>query len=232
MSKRNNAFDLLCGLCILRMVLLHAMCTTQSERAAWWRETMAWTFFFMCFFFFKAGYFKKGTSAGTDLDYLRDRTRRLLVPYASWALIGGLLTFGWHCLYPGGLDRALETVREYRFWLAGLTYGNAPLWFLLSFFLTYVVAHLLERVPHLHWVVPLFPLAGYWLFLHGNPLWLYMNNVLCGTFFFYLGRAWHSVLPCGASRACSWPSQRRAFRSSATSASTAWCISSCTIPSS
>ena len=54
MKQRNNAFDLLCGLCILRMVTLHAICQTQLRAATWWKETMAWTFFFMSFFFFKA----------------------------------------------------------------------------------------------------------------------------------------------------------------------------------
>lgn len=193
MKQRNNAFDLLCGLCILRMVTLHAICQTQLRGATWWKETMAWTFFFMSFFFFKAGYFNKGIT-GETLPYLRDRIRRLFVPYLSWGIIGGVMTFCWFCLYPEGPAKAVAVLSKFRWQIGGLTFGNSPLWFLLSFFTTYVLMHFIERVRYLHWVVLLFPAIGYWLFLHGNPLWFYLSNVFCGTFFFYLGKVWHHIL--------------------------------------
>ena len=193
LKKRSNAFDLLCGLCILRMVMLHVVCQTQMRQTPWWRETMAWTFFFMSFFFFKAGYFNKGVT-GKTLPYLRDRVRRLLVPYMSWGVIGGIIAFCWLCLFPEGIDKGIAALAKFRWHIGGLTFGNSPLWFLLSFFTTYVSMHFIERVRPLHWVVPLFPLAGYWLFLHGNPLWFYLSNVFCGIFFFYMGKVWHHVL--------------------------------------
>ena len=193
MKQRNNAFDLLCGLCILRMVTLHAICQTQLRGATWWKETMAWTFFFMSFFFFKAGYFNKGIT-GETLPYLRDRIRRLFVPYLSWGIIGGVIAFFWLSLYPEGPVKAVAALSKFRWQIGGLTFGNSPLWFLLSFFTTYVLMHFIERVRYLHWVVLLFPAIGYWLFLHGNPLWFYLSNVFCGTFFFYLGKVWHHIL--------------------------------------
>lgn len=193
MKKRNHAFDLLCGLCILRMVMLHAICQTQLRQTPWWRETMAWTFFFMSFFFFKAGYFNKGIT-GKTLPYLRDRVRRLFVPYLSWGIIGGIIAFAWLCLFPEGPSRAFAALGKFRWLVGGLTFGNGPLWFLLSFFTTYVLMHFIERVRYLHWVVLLFPAVGYWLFLHGNPLWFYLSNVFCGTFFFYMGKVWHHIL--------------------------------------
>lgn len=193
MKQRNNAFDLLCGLCILRMVTLHAICQTQLRQAEWWKLTMAWSFFFMSFFFFKAGYFNKGLK-GNLLDYLHDRVRRLLVPYFSWGLIGGIVAFCWLCLFPEHLGKALAALGRFRWTVGGFTFGNGPLWFLLSFFTTYVMMHLVERVRYLHWVVLLFPAIGYWLFREGNPLWCYLSNVFCGTFFFYLGKVWHKGL--------------------------------------
>jgi hypothetical protein len=192
-KKRSNAFDLLCGLCILRMVTLHAVCQTQLRQASWWKETMFWTFFFMSFFFFKAGYFNKGIT-GKTIPYLKDRIRRLLVPYISWGIIGGIITFGWLCLFPEGIDKAVSALGKFRWHVGGLTFGNSPMWFLLSFFTTYVLMHFIERVRHLHWVVLFFPLAGYWLYRHGNPLWFYLSNVFCGTFFFYMGKVWHHIL--------------------------------------
>lgn len=192
MKQRSQTFDLLCGLCILRMVTLHAICQTHLRQTPWWRETMAWTFFFMSFFFFKAGYFNKGVT-GRTVPYLRDRVRRLLVPYVSWGIIGGILAFGWLCLFPEGTDKALAALDKFRWHVGGLTFGNGPLWFLPSFFTAYVLMHFIERVPCLRWTVLLFPATGYWLFLHGNPLWCYLSNVFCGTFFFCLGKAWHQI---------------------------------------
>ena len=193
MKQRNNAFDLLCGLCILRMVTLHAVCQTQLRQAPWWKETMLWTFFFMSFFFFKAGYFNKGIT-GETLPYLRDRVRRLFVPYISWGIIGFLLAFFWLSLFPEGIAKAVGKVQSFTWLESGLTFGNSPLWFLLSFFATYVLMHFIERVRYLHWVVLFFPAIGYWLFKHGNPLWFFLDNVFCGTFFFYIGKTWRHVL--------------------------------------
>ena len=192
-KKRSNAFDLLCGLCILRMVMLHAVCQTQLRQTPWWRETMFWTFFFMSFFFFKAGYFNKGIT-GETLPYLRDRVRRLFVPYLSWGIIGFVVAFFWLSLFPEGVAKAIGKVQTFTWLESGLTFGNSPLWFLLSFFATYVLMHFIERVRYLHWVVLLFPAIGYWLFRQGNPLWFFLDNVFCGTFFFYLGKVWHHAL--------------------------------------
>lgn len=193
MKTRNNAFDLLCGLCIIRMVTLHAICQTQLRQAPWWKATMLWTFFFMSFFFFKAGYFNKGIT-GKTLPYLRDRVRRLFVPYLSWGVIGFVLSFLWLSLFPEGIAKAIGKVQAFTWLQSGLTFGNAPMWFLLSFFATYVLMHFIERIPHLHWAVLLFPAIGYWLFRHGNPVWFLLNNVFCGTFFFYIGKVWRQVL--------------------------------------
>ena len=193
MKQRSNAFDLLCGLCILRMVTLHAICQTQLRQTPWWRETMFWTFFFMGFFFFKAGYFNKGIT-GETLPYLHDRVRRLFVPYLSWGIIGFVVAFFWLSLFPEGIAKAIGKVQTFTWLESGLTFGNGPLWFLLSFFATYVLMHFIERVRYLHWTVLLFPAIGYWLFKQGNPLWFFLDNVFCGTFFFYVGKVWHHAL--------------------------------------
>lgn len=192
-KPRNNAFDLLCGICILRMVTLHAVCQTGLRGAVWWRETMAWTFFFMCFFFFKAGYFNKGVG-GNAFAYLRDRFLRLLVPYFAWGIIGGLIAFCWLCLFPEGIHKALAGIAKFRWATNGFTFGNSPLWFLLSFFSAYIIVFFMERIRHLHWAVLLFPAISYWLFRLGNPLWFGLNNVFCGTACFYLGKVWHRAL--------------------------------------
>ena len=37
---RNHAFDILCGLCILRMVTLHVVCQTALRQTDWWKAIM------------------------------------------------------------------------------------------------------------------------------------------------------------------------------------------------
>lgn len=197
--NRNHAFDLLCGLCIVRMMMLHAISLCGDQHTYWFGKLMAWSFFFMSFFFFKAGYFNKGTS-GPTLPYLKDRVQRLLVPYATWGLIGSAIYFGYLLLFPDAFRRYYRALSWHHLWDDSHVWGNPPLWFLFSFFVTYVVVHLLQRVPplrlggqpfHLSWLVLLFPFVSYHLFTRGNPLPMSLDNVFMGVFFFYLGKAWH-----------------------------------------
>ena len=194
MKPRNHAFDLLCGICILRMITLHVagMCGFRGDY--WCERMMAWTFFFMSFFFFKAGYFNK-TVAGDSWAYVKDKTKRLLVPYLSWAVIGNALFFG---LMLFNLP-LFQTFFDKRFsvehlWTTSRVYGNAPLWFLFSFYVAYLAMHFIGKVRHLRWIIVAFPFISYWLYTLDNPLWMSLNNVFLGIFFFFLGRLWRWVV--------------------------------------
>lgn len=190
MKQRNHAFDLLCGICIVRMVSLHTMTMCGHSLDSWWQEVMQWSYFFMSFFFFKAGYFNKSV-AGDTVAYIRDRARRLLVPYLSTGLIGDAIYFAF---LPWLLDRyhnPIEPLSWDHIWTTSSFYGNTPTWFLFSFFSAYVMVHLIEKVRGLHWVILAFPAVSYALFRMDNPLWMNLNNVFMGVFFFELGRLWH-----------------------------------------
>ena len=80
MKKRNHAFDLLCGICIIRMVSLHIMQQCGKPNEDWWLEIMQWSYFFMSFFFFKAGYFNKSVTAMPSKAYVLDKAKRLFLP--------------------------------------------------------------------------------------------------------------------------------------------------------
>lgn len=191
-KQRNHTFDFLCGLCIIRMVLLHAFQFSGFNHEEWWKEVMNWSFYLMCFFFFKAGYFNRSVG-GPTLPYLKDRTKRLLVPYVTCGLIGVALFWAFHAALAGRYSENPIKFLWIHLWRVSDFYGNAPMWFLLSFYVTYVAVHFIEKVRHLHWSVLSFPLLGYILYTHGNPLWLNLNNVLMGVFFFYLGHQWHNL---------------------------------------
>ena len=145
MKNRNHAFDFLCGICIIRMIMLHitGACSFQTEE--WWTTIMWWTYFFMSFFFFKAGYFNK-TVSGKSWEYCKDKFKRLMIPYFVWGAIGNAIYFffAWFIL-----DEKNAMVKEIcweHIWNTSSFYGNIPCWFLFSFFVAYIGMHFLQKV--------------------------------------------------------------------------------------
>lgn len=207
MKERNHAFDILCGICIIRMVSLHIMAFCGQEDQEWWGEVMRWSFFFMSFFFFKAGYFNKGTSSGTDMDYLKDRSKRLLVPYVTSGVIGLVVYF---CFYFPLVDRYkkfVEPLEWSHIWMKSGFYGNSPIWFLFSFFVVYMMVRYIDKVKYLCWLTVLFPVLSYWAYKTGNNVPMSLGNVFIACYFFYLGRLWQWAMQRyggGQIQAASW----------------------------
>lgn len=193
MKRRNHTFDFLCGLCIIRMVMLHAFQFTGFNLEYWWKEVMGWSFYLMCFFFFKAGYFNRSVG-GPTLPYIKDRTRRLLVPYITCGMIGVALFWFFMPLLDSKFSTNPIKFLWVHIWRVSDFYGNAPMWFLLSFYVTYIFVHFIEKNKYLRLTTISFPLIGYVLYTWGNPLWLNLNNVFMGVFFFYLGHYWHLLV--------------------------------------
>ena len=143
MKERNHTFDFLCGICIIRMICLHTITFCGHKDDEWWLEVMGWSFFFMCFFFFKAGYFNK-TVSGDTKAYITDKTKRLLIPYVVWGTIGFII----YAIYiPFEIDRyhhPIEPMEWSHLWKTSSFWGNEPVWFLFSFWAAYL------RVPNGH----------------------------------------------------------------------------------
>ncbi len=194
MKERNHVFDFLCGLCIIRMISLHIMDFCGLGEAVWWTHVMEWSFYFMSFFFFKAGYFNKGLNNSNTRDYIVDRSKRILVPYITSGLIGMAIYFAFLPFLLERYHNPIEPLEWKHVWETSSFYGNRPTWFLFSFFVTYLIVYFIEKVKGLHWIAILFPAIGYLLFLKGNPLWMSINNVFMGIFFFYLGMLWKQVM--------------------------------------
>lgn len=190
MKERNHAFDILCGICIIRMVSLHIMAFCGQEEQEWWGEVMRWSFFFMSFFFFKAGFFNKGTSSGTDMDYLKDRSKRLLVPYVTSGVIGLVVYFSFYFPLVDRYKKFVEPLEWSHIWMKSGFYGNSPIWFLFSFFVVYMMVHYIDKVKHLCWLTILFPALSYWAYRTGNNVPMSLGNVFIACYFFYLGRLW------------------------------------------
>ncbi|MBO5026389.1 MAG: acyltransferase [Bacteroidaceae bacterium] len=192
-KERNHAFDLLCGICIIRMITLHVTGMCGHGGDDWWKDIMYWTFYFMSFFFFKAGYFNK-TVSGNSKQYCIDKFKRLMIPYFVWGIIGCVVYFSFMPFLIHRYHHPVEPITWNHIWTTSYFWGNSPCWFLFSFFTAYIAMHFIEKVRGLHWLVLLFPFISYWMYTLGNPIWMSLNNVFMGIFFFFLGRIWHWAL--------------------------------------
>ncbi len=205
MKERNHAFDLLCGLCIVRMVSLHIMQFCGHADDVWWQDIMKWTYFFMSFFFFKAGYFNKSL-AGNSRDYCIDRIKRLFIPYVCCVLISDVIYFAFLPRMMHLYHNPIEPLMWSQLWRRSGAFGNPPVWFLFSFFAMYISVHFIEKVKPLRWTIVLFPFISYLCYRLDNPLWLSLNNLFIGIYFFTLGRVWHKAMDWMGKRRTIWVS--------------------------
>ncbi len=182
------------------MVTLHTITFCGHKADDWWGEVMAWTFFFMCFFFFKAGYFNK-TMSGDTGAYIRDKAKRLLVPYMAWGLIGWVVYAAYLPVQYSRYHHPIEPMSWDHLWRTSSVWGNEPVWFLFSFFSAYVLVHLMKKIRVFKPISVLqtvllvaCPFISWWMYKEGNPLPMSLSNVPMGIFFFYLGRGWRWCL--------------------------------------
>jgi fucose 4-O-acetylase-like acetyltransferase len=200
MKERNHTFDFLCGICIIRMILLHIITFCGHKDDDWWTEVMAWSFFFMCFFFFKAGYFNKTVSGDTGA-YIKDKAKRLLIPYVSWGLIGWVVYAFYLPFEIKRYHHPIEPMEWSHLWKTSAVWGNEPMWFLFSFFASYVLVHFIKKI-HIVKPISVFqtvvvlacPLLSYWMWKLDNPLPMSLSNVFMGVFFFNMGRTWRWLI--------------------------------------
>lgn len=198
MKPRSQAFDFLCGICIIRMMMRHAMDTCQLGDAELWSTILHWSFFFMSFFFFKAGYFNKGVQ-GDSWQFIKKKSKQLMVPYFVWGVVGSIVYCGFAWFVLDEKNYMVQHMSWEHIWETSGFYGNGPCWFLYSFFMAYLAMHFISKCPplkfghfklHLHWIVLFFPFISYYLYTIDNPLWLNLNNVFWGISLFFLGKAW------------------------------------------
>ncbi len=191
-TERNHTFDFLCGIAILRMLLNHITSMCGLGRMEWWQSVYFWSYFLLCFFFFKSGYFNKSLRGDTG-QFLLGKAGALLVPYVTWGAIGCANFWLMASLAQLRYHHYIETVTPDHIWLTSGVVGNAPLWFLMSFFVTYVVMRFVSRCRWLQPLTVLLPVVSWWLYTNGNPLWLSLNNIFMCIFLFQLGHWWRQL---------------------------------------
>ena len=182
-SERDNTLDCACGILIIHMILGHIFQWSQLTATHFYRW-MNILYFFMPWFFFKAGIFYKKTPVKKVIS---TGFRRLIVPFIALSLIGhAFLCISF--VQEGGhtwQDFLISPIKDIL--LLGSTTGNFPLWFLLSLFFTKILYSLLNtQIPptYITGTSCLSCLAIYWFHIQYPN---YLPNTVCGLFFFSTG---------------------------------------------
>lgn len=188
-KARDLSLDIVAGVLIIWMMLTHAAAGAEYE-PTWFKWADRILYFFMPWFFFKAGMFFK---AKPRREFYRSNFKRLIVPFLVFSLIGYL------CWLPGMIGNS-ELSMKYKLlapfiqlWKEGSVTGNIPLWFLLSLFIVKALANeaMLRHVSF--WITGALGLiVGFALHFKGGlePLWI--ANSAIGLAFFILGYWLHS----------------------------------------
>lgn len=181
--ERDKAIDSVAGVMIIYMVFTHVCQHYELEESSFYMSLEHILYFFMPWFFYKAGLLFKVRDNKT---MIRISARRLLIPFVKYSLIGHIC----YCLvsyFNGTLH--LSTILPYRVLvLHGSIPGNLPLWFLLSLFLCRVILNVLLNKGIPSSLVAILSLSFAFL-LHkvGFVHPFYAANVWTGLFFMSMG---------------------------------------------
>ena len=193
MKNRDISTDIACGLLIIHMIVSHCFQIAKCDETAVYMDYSRYLFFFMPWFFYKSGRFYKPLGLKENLI---TRGRDLLNPYIFFSVIGMVIDA--FILVFEGKYNIHEFIRSIgQFFTKGSTYGNLPLWFLLSLFLSQALFNFIyikiiskrknrETVLILGLVIILSGLA-YLLNRLGFTKPYYISNMITGTLFYTLG---------------------------------------------
>ena len=183
---RNKAIDTVGGIMILFMILRHSLVETVKDTVFGGVIAYYPLLFFMAWFFFKGGMYYREESLATCIS---KGITRLLVPYVVFSVIAvivAMIVRG--CL--SGVSGVLDTLYKIPVYLKreGAVECNAPLWFLLSFFLTRVFFTFSRTIHVPAWCVSVCSgLAAWGLCRAQLPIGLYFGNIAMGLCLFSVG---------------------------------------------
>lgn len=143
MEQRVRHYDILCGVMLLFMIHHHLCGVSGLADAAIHMVPYKILYFYMAYFFYKAGIFYRENRSLKEV--CKDSARRLLIPFTFFSFIGYFILGAHH----SGL-----TINTWKFWwwpiyqmfAIGRIGGNGPLWFLLSLFIVRVIFQLTKNV--------------------------------------------------------------------------------------
>lgn len=152
--NRNSSVDTVSGILVFWMILFHVFQWAHCTAHPIYQVGLRFFFFYMAWFFFKSGMFHKDRP---HLELIKHSFSTLIFPFLLWfgfsyALVSASfrLNHNW----------SLSQILSYPFnqvLYAGNLPGNPPLWFLVSLFLSQLIASFFikRKIPYLAIVISL-----------------------------------------------------------------------------
>lgn len=179
-ESRQHHLDFIAGVLIIYMVFHH---TGLYESLHQFLTRIL--FFFMPWFFFKAGVFYSPEKSMRAV--ILSSSKRLLIPFVVFCIIGQLIE-GIHLLFIHNLHKNffyepfLELIKYGSIWT------NGPVWFLWSLFCVRLIFHTLTKCKCYRLIIVSMSLFFAFLCFYfeiNKPL--YLGNICLGLFFYGLG---------------------------------------------
>ncbi len=193
MKKRLDHYDLISGLFIVQIIMMHILQFAKVfDNNTYFTLVMHISFFFMPWFYFKSGYFHKNDQK-LDKQYLKTKAKKLLIPFISFFIIGSIIQISIELYEAQRPAWRIFLSPFYQFLQNGNGgSGNLPLWFLISLFFTNIIYTAINQY-NLKWVIIMFPIIGYILQLYHVKLPLGINNLFLAIFFYFAGNIFHKL---------------------------------------
>lgn len=181
--ERNKAIDSVAGILITYMVFTHFCQHFGYERSTIYMALEHIFYFFMPWFFFKAGMFFKMEDYQT---LFKKSCTRLIRPFILYSLIGHICYCG--ICYLQGNFHLSTLVPYYSLLMEGSIPGNLPLWFLLTLFACRIIFNFLQKKEVSVYLIAFVSLLfAFGLHLIGFKHPFYIASTLIGLFFMSVG---------------------------------------------
>ncbi len=192
MSKgRENHIDSTAGFLICYMILTHIFQFANMDDTPVYLWLRRFLFFFMPWFFFKAGMFYKPAPVS---QVIKKSTGRLLLPFIIFSFIG-------HIIWCTDIATARKfSIREFFFTPisdvvthTGAPQGNTPLWFLFSLFFVRILFCILQKKTPV-WLISILAFGTAYIlsFIHTDRF-VYVMNISSGLAFCSAGYGFRHI---------------------------------------
>lgn len=188
MKERNCSLDMVCGLLVINMILLHTysavnisdtfICSIQNRAIC----------FFMPWFFFKSGMYYTITPSTKNL--VKNCAVKYLKPFVFYAILGEVIWIIKDLILGNECNLKTFVVDVLHIPYKGSLPGNAPLWFLLTLFFVRILVNLLNKFVREKYLLIIFLIlsSSFYLLMSTYqyiPWWV--GNTCLGCFFFLCG---------------------------------------------
>lgn len=180
--ERNKAIDSVAGILIIYMVFTHVCQHFGYEQSAIYMALEHIFYFFMPWFFFKAGMFFKIEDSKTLFN---KSYTRLICPFILYSLIGHICYCG--ICYLQGNFHLSTLVPYYSLLMEGSIPGNLPLWFLLTLFACRIIFNFLYKKVPVYLVAFASLVLAFGLHLIDFKHPFYVASTMTGLFFMSVG---------------------------------------------